>query len=275
MSRPGKRHARYPGRTFFSTRVRNRGWRRIATSGDVAVRCSVAKEELVQERVNVVRGRIVEALRESGRGSDEVRILVASKYYALEQMAALAKAGVRLLGENKAEDLLRKQEAFGDAFEWHFIGHLQRRKVKDVVSRVALIHSVDSVRLVEELAKRAPEDGVEILVQVNVSGEESKYGVGEGEIEPLLLAAARSEGKVRARGFTTLAPLVERAEDVRYVFAKLRAIRDRLKSSWSPHFDLSELSMGMSNDYRVAVEEGATIVRIGRALIEETEEARS
>jgi len=274
MPRPGMEHARYPGRTF-SACVGSIDWRRIATSGDAVARYSAGEKELIQERLNLVRGRIAEALRESGRGSDEVRILVASKYYALEQMAALAEAGVRLLGENKAEDLLRKQETFGDAFEWHFIGHLQRRKAKHVVSRVALIHSVDSVRLVEELAKRAPEEGVEILVQVNVSGEESKYGVGEGEIEPLLLAAARTEGKVRARGFATLAPLVERAEDVRYVFAKLRAIRDRLKSSWSPYFDLSELSMGMSNDYRVAVEEGATIVRIGRALIEETEEARS
>ena len=230
---------------------------------------------LIRERLEVVRGHVREALNGSGRGADEVRILVASKYYTPEQMAVLAGAGVELLGENKAEDLLRKQEEFEDAFEWHFIGHLQRRKAKDVVARVALIHSVDSVRLVEELANPAPEEGVEVLVQVNVSGEESKSGVEEGEVEPLLDAAARSEGRVRARGFATLAPLVERAEDVRYVFAKLRAIRDRLQNSWSPHFDLSELSMGMSNDFRVAVEEGATIIRIGRALIEEAEETRS
>ena len=239
------------------------------------MRQSVGTADTIRERLEVVRARVAEASAESGRGADEVRILVASKYYGPGQMAALAGAGVELLGENKAEDLLRKQEEFGDAFEWHFIGHLQRRKVKDVVTRVALIHSVDSVRLIEELAKRAPEEGVEVLVQVNVSAEESKYGVGEGEIERLLEAAALSEGRVHARGFATLAPLVERAEDVRYVFAKLRAIRDRLENSWSPHFDLAELSMGMSNDYRVAVEEGATIIRIGRALIEEAEETRS
>src|SRR5919107_2782401 len=236
---------------------------------------SVGMEELIRERLNAVRGCAAEASRESRREPDEVRILVAGKYYAPEQMAALASAGIKLLGENRAEDLLEKQETFGDTFEWHFIGHLQRRKAKDVVTRVALIHSVDSVRLIEELAKRAPEEGVEVLVQVNVSAEESKYGVGEGEIERLLEAAALSEGRVHARGFATLAPLVERAEDVRYVFAKLRAIRDRLENSWSPHFDLAELSMGMSNDYRVAVEEGATIIRIGRALIEEAEETRS
>ncbi len=236
---------------------------------------SVRTGELIRERLEVVRGRVDEALRRSGRGPGEARILVAGKYYAPEQIAALADAGVDLLGENRAEDLLQKQEVFGDLFEWHFIGHLQRRKARDVVPRVALIHSVDSVRLVEELAGRAPEEGVEVLVQVNVSGEESKYGVEEGEVEPLLEAAARTEGKVRARGFATLAPLVERAEDVRYVFAKLRTIRDRLGDSWGPHFDLSELSMGMSNDYEVAVEEGATIIRVGRALIEEQREARS
>ncbi|CAA9435586.1 MAG: UPF0001 protein YggS [uncultured Rubrobacteraceae bacterium] len=234
-----------------------------------------ATPERISERLEAVRWGVREALNESGRGPDETRILVASKYYTLEQMGALAGAGVEIVGENKVEDLLRKQEAFEDAFEWHFIGHLQRRKARDVVSRVTLIHSVDSVRLVEELAKRAPEEGVEVLVQVNVSGEESKYGVREDEVDPMLEVIGETEGKVRARGFSTLAPLVEQAEDVRYVFAKLRTIRDRLKNRWSSRFDLSELSMGMSNDYRVAVEEGATIVRIGRALIEEPREARS
>ncbi|MDQ5829042.1 MAG: YggS family pyridoxal phosphate-dependent enzyme [Actinomycetota bacterium] len=223
----------------------------------------------IRERLSLVRHRISEALRKSGRKPGEVRILVASKYYAPEQISALAEAGVELLGENRAEDLVRKQELFGDAFEWHFIGHVQSRKAKVVAPRVSLIHSVDSMRLVEELAKRAPETGIDVLFQVNVSGENSKYGVGEGEVEALLEAAAGTGGRVRAKGFMTLAPLVEDPEDVRYVFAKLRAIRDRLSPRWSPHFDLSELSMGMSGDYAVAVEEGATLVRIGRTLIEE------
>ena len=238
-------------------------------------RANVEMEEFVRERLQKVRERVAEALSKGGRGSGEVRILVAGKYYSLEQVAALSRAGVKLMGENRAEELLEKQWIFGDAFEWHFIGHLQRRKAKQVVGRVTLVHSVDSERLVKELAERAPEEGVDALIQVNVSGEESKYGVEEGGVERLLEAAARTEGRVRVQGFTTLAPLVERAEDVRYVFAKLRAVRDRLRGSWSPHFDLSELSMGMSNDYPVAVEEGATIVRIGRALIEEGAEARS
>jgi pyridoxal phosphate enzyme (YggS family) len=227
---------------------------------------------LVRDRLVVVRARVAEAALRSGRRPEEVRILVATKYFTPHQISSLAEAGVRLVGENRAEELHEKQEAFGDAFEWHFIGHLQRRKARDVVGRVSLIHSLDSARLVEELAKRAPEEGVEVLVQVNVGGEETKYGVAEGEVEALLEVVARTGGRVRARGFMTLAPLVDRAEDVRYVFTKLWAIRDRLRGGWSNHFDLSELSMGMSNDYAVAVEEGATIVRIGRAMIEEARE---
>jgi PLP dependent protein len=226
-------------------------------------------ESRIQDRLAVVEERIADALHRSGREPEETRILIATKYYEADQLSALLGAGVGLVGENRAEDLIRKQEVFGDAFEWHFIGHLQRRKVRRVVPRVSLIHSVDSAKLITELEKRAPEDGVDVLLQLNVSGEDSKYGVAEGEVEPLLEAAARSEGRVRARGFMTLAPLVEDPEDVRYVFAKLRAIRDRLRQNWSPHFDLSELSMGMSGDYAVAVEEGATLVRIGRKIIEE------
>jgi pyridoxal phosphate enzyme (YggS family) len=224
----------------------------------------------IRERLVRVREGVAAALERSGRRSEEVRILVATKYFEPAQISILQDAGVDLLGENTAQGLVRKQEIFGDHFEWHFIGHLQRRKAKIVVPRVSLIHSVDSVRLIQEIAKRALDGpAVEVLFQVNVSGEDSKYGVSEDEVEPLLEAAAETEGKVRVRGFMTLAPMVADPEDVRYVFAKLRAIRDRLRQIWSPHFDLSELSMGMSVDYEVAVEEGATLVRIGRTLIGE------
>jgi PLP dependent protein len=223
----------------------------------------------IRERLAVVHENIDRALERSGRTEEQVSVLVATKYYAPQQLSALAEAGAGLVGENRAEDLLEKQELFGDRFDWHFIGHLQRRKAKVVVPRVTLVHSVDSVRLIEELGKRAKEAGTDMLIQVNVADEASKYGVCEEELEDLLGAAAETKGRVRARGFMTLAPLVEDPEEVRHVFAKLRTIRDRLRKSWSPHFDLSELSMGMSGDYEVAVEEGATVVRIGRMLIEE------
>jgi hypothetical protein len=223
----------------------------------------------IRERLAVVQENIQRSLERGGRSGERVRVLVATKYYASEQLTALAEAGVDLVGENRAEDLAEKQEQFGERFEWHFIGHLQRRKAKVVVPRVRLVHSVDSVRLVEEISKRAPEGGSDVLIQINAADEESKYGVSEGEVEALLESAAGSGERVRVRGFMTIAPLVEDPEEVRYVFAKLRTIRDRLRESWSPHFDLLELSMGMSGDYEVAVEEGATVVRIGRMLIEE------
>lgn len=226
-------------------------------------------ESAVRDRLARVRESIDSALERGGRSPGDVKLLVASKYYAPEQMEILRDLGVGLVGENRAEDLVAKQDSYGEDFDWHFIGHLQRRKAKDVVGRVGLIHSVDSVRLIEELAKRAPENGVDVLLQLNVSGEESKYGASEEEVEELLDSAAGSEGRVRVRGFTTIAPFVEDAEEVRYIFVKLRSIRDNLMRVWSPRFDLSELSMGMSGDYVVAVEEGATIVRIGRTLIEE------
>ena len=222
-----------------------------------------------RERLAIVRENIQGALERGGRTGEKVRVLVATKYYAPEQLAELAEAGVDLVGENRSEDLVEKQEMFGGRFEWHFIGHVQRRKARVIVPRVTLVHSVDSIRLIEEISRRAPEGGADILIQVNVADEESKYGVSEDEVEALLETAAGTEGSVRVRGFMTLAPLVEDPEDVRFVFAKLCTIRDRLRESWSPHFDLSELSMGMSGDYEVAVEEGATVVRIGRMLIEE------
>ncbi len=225
-------------------------------------------DAVIKDRLARVREEITAALDRSGRDASQVRTLVASKYYSPGQISMLKDAGVTLLGENKSDDLAEKQELFGGDFEWHFIGHLQRRKVRDVVSRVSLIHSVDSQRLIGELARRAPESGVDVLLQVNVSGEEAKYGVAEGEVERLLEEAAATEGAVRVRGFMTIAPQVEDPEDVRYVFAKLAAIRDSLRGVWASHFDLSELSMGMSVDYPVAVEEGATLLRIGRTLIE-------
>jgi len=232
------------------------------------VSISVSKSA-VRDRLSRVRENIVGALERSGRSSGDVKLLVASKYYAPEQMEVLRDLGVDLVGENRAEELAAKQDAYGEDFDWHFIGHLQRRKAKDVVGRVGLIHSVDSVRLIEELAKRAPEEGLDILLQLNVSGEESKYGASEEEVEELLGSVSESQGRVRVRGLMTIAPFVEDAEEVRYIFVKLRSIRDSLMRVRSPRFDLSELSMGMSGDYVVAVEEGATIIRIGRTLIEE------
>ena len=147
-------------------------------------------ESRIRDRLAVVKGRIADALHRSGREPEETKVLIATKYYEADQLSALLGAGVGLVGENRAEDLIRKQEVFGDAFEWHFIGHVQRRKAKTVVPRVSLIHSVDSARLVEGLARRAAESGIDVLFQVNVSGEFSKSGVADDEVDDLVEGGA-------------------------------------------------------------------------------------
>jgi pyridoxal phosphate enzyme (YggS family) len=219
-----------------------------------------------QVRANLARveARVAQACARCGR-TDSPRLLVASKYWDVEGMAALAEAGIRLVGENRAEELVEKWARWHDSFEFHFIGHLQSRKVRKVLPCVTLIHSVESLSLVEELHKRATEE-VTVLLEVNVSGEESKYGILPAAAEAFLERAA-AFARVRFVGLMTMAPLVTDPESVRPLFRELRQLRDRLAATFSGRYELSELSMGMSNDYEVAVEEGATIIRLGSALL--------
>jgi len=180
-------------------------------------------------------------------------------------MGLLAQAGIRLVGENRADELETKWRRWRDTFEFHFIGHLQSRKVRQVLPCVTMIHSVDSLSLVEELEKRAQGE-VRVLLEVNISGEKTKYGILPAAAEGFLHEAA-SYRKVAFVGLMTMAPLVADPEETRPCFRGLRELRDRLAPVFSGRYELSELSMGMSNDYQVAVEEGATIVRLGTALL--------
>lgn len=207
--------------------------------------------------------RIEAACARSGR-SELPRLLVASKYLAVDEMSALQRAGIRLVGENRADELEAKWRAWSTIFEFHFIGHLQRRKVRQVLPCVTMIHSVESLSLVEELNKRA-ESEAQVLLQVNVSGEQSKYGILPAAAEAFL-ERALAYPKVKFVGLMTMAPLADDPERTRPFFRGLRELRDRLAEAFAGQYDLAELSMGMSNDYEVAVEEGATIVRLGSAL---------
>lgn len=206
----------------------------------------------------------IEAARIRGGRQRPVRLLVATKYVSVQEMSVLAATGIDLVGENRSEELERKWEAFGDRFEFHFIGHLQRRKVRQVLPCVSMVHAVDSLKLAEEIEQRA-EAPIDVLLEVNISGEESKYGILPGDAEAFLERAAGLE-TLRFRGFMTMAPFVSDPEEVRPVFRRLRELRDRLAPLFAPRYSLDELSMGMSNDYEVAVEEGATIVRLGSTL---------
>jgi PLP dependent protein len=178
-----------------------------------------------------------------------VTVVVATKYVSPEEMAILAEAGVEVVGENRLQDLVAKQERFGDAFRWHFIGHLQSRKAEDVSARCELVHSLASTSAARRLT-------IPALVEVNLAGEETKSGVAPEEL-PAFLAEASRLG-VEVRGLMTMPPLADDPEESRPYFRRLREL--------AAEHGLAELSMGTSQDYRVAVEEGATFVRVGSSL---------
>ncbi len=208
--------------------------------------------------VEPIRGidpaRVAENLAEvAGTVSGRAEILVATKYVPVEEMGALAEAGVRLVGENRQQDLAAKRERWGDAFEWDFIGNLQSRKVKQVLPLARLIHSVASDSSLAQLERHA-DPATEVLVEVNVSGEE-----GKGGVEPERLAEFVERCPVRVGGLMTMPPHSDSAEGSRPYFARLAELAAGL--------GLQRLSMGTSQDWRVAVEEGATIIRLGHALL--------
>ena len=218
----------------------------------------------VRTRLAEVEDRIAQACARAGRNPQEVEILAATKYVRKEALGALAEAGVRLVGENVATDLQAKQELWGDRFIWDFIGHLQSRKTKFVLPRVRLIQSVESESVLRQIERHAT-GPARVLLEVNVAGEESKYGVAPGDVDAFLESAARFES-VRIAGLMTMPPLAASPDEARPHFAALRALAERLTEAWSPRHEFSILSMGTSQDYEVAVEEGATICRLGSVL---------
>jgi PLP dependent protein len=222
------------------------------------------RAEQVRANLAGIERRITDACSRVGRETPP-RLLVASKYLDVEQMGILVEAGIGLVGENRAEGLEGKWARWNESFEFHFIGHLQSRKAKQVVPYVSLIHSVESISLVEELDKRA-ETEVRVLLEVNLSGEETKYGILPAAAETFLERAA-AHRRVSFTGLMTMAPFMPDPESTRPYFRELRELRDRLAVAFAGRYELTELSMGMSNDYEVAVEEGATLVRIGSALL--------
>jgi pyridoxal phosphate enzyme (YggS family) len=193
-----------------------------------------------------------------------VEILAATKYVEASDLRALAQAGVTLVGENRSDALLAKQAEHADLFTWDFIGHVQSRKVKEIVGRVRLIHAIDSLSACTRI--QGLEAGpVDCLLQVNVAGEESKSGVPAAEVDAFLDQSAELDA-VRFAGLMTMPPLVDDPDLARPWFAALRQLRDRLAPNWQGRHDFRHLSMGTSQDYAAAAAEGATIVRVGSVL---------
>jgi len=210
--------------------------------------------ERVSANLAAVRERIASAAGRAGRDLGAVEIVAAVKYVRVEDLAALAEGGVTVVGENRAQDLQAKLAAHGDAFQWDFIGHLQSRKVKQIAPHVRLIHSVCSDSVLTQLGQHAPPE-LRVLVEVNVAGEEGKDGVAPDDLDAFI-----ERCPVPVAGLMTMPPLVHDPEDSRRWFTALRDL--------AAARGLRELSMGTTQDYEVAVEEGATIVRIGTRLFE-------
>jgi pyridoxal phosphate enzyme (YggS family) len=221
----------------------------------------------VAENIASVRKRIGAAARRVGRNWDEVKLVAVVKQASVEQIREAISAGITDLGENRAQDLLERMPQLPLDVLWHFVGHLQTNKVKQIIRFVELIHSVDRLSLVEEISKRAAEieKQQQVLIQVNTAGETSKFGLEPQETIPFL-EAIREYRFLKPRGLMTIAPLVHDQEEVRPVFAALRRLLEEVVQAGIVDSDFNCLSMGMSNDFEVAVEEGSNMVRIGTSI---------
>ena len=224
----------------------------------------------VKENILRIRERIAAAAARAGRDPSGVRLMGVTKTVGDDRILQAIEAGIDIIGENYVQEARRKIELMGKSAEWHFIGHLQTNKAKYAVRLFDMIHSVNRMSLAEELNRRAAGAGVvcRVLIEVNLGGEESKSGAPPEEA-PALIRSVAQMANLSIRGLMTMAPWYEDPERARPCFAGLRAIRDRIAAENIPNVAMRELSMGMTDDFEVAVEEGSTIVRVGRAIFGE------
>lgn len=225
---------------------------------------------MVAENYRDVEAKVCAACVRSGRAREEVTLIAVSKTKPVEMILEAMEAGASVFGENKVQELCDKYEALPKDIRWHLIGHLQRNKVKYVIGKAELIHSVDSLRLAEEISKEALKKGVEadILIEVNVAEEESKFGVTVEDTERLVREIAVLPG-IHIQGLMTIAPYVENPEENRQVFRTLKKLAVDIGKKNIDNVSMNVLSMGMTGDYEVAIEEGATMVRVGTGIFGE------
>lgn len=219
----------------------------------------------VQENLKQIQEDINSAAAKTGRNSDDITLLAVTKYVTIERTEEAVDAGIVDLGENRIEGFLEKQAVIGEKAVWHFIGSLQTRKVKDVINQVDYLHALDRLSLAKEIQKRATKK-IKCFVQINVSGEATKSGVSPDEALGFVQQLAEFPA-IEVVGLMTMAPNTEKEDVLRSVFSGLRQLRDEVKAAGMPHAPCTYLSMGMSNDYTIAIEEGATHIRVGSALV--------
>ena len=220
-----------------------------------------------KKNLEIIEENICNACKKAGRSRDEVTLIAVSKTKPVEDLQAVYDLNIRDFGENKVQELKDKIEVMPKDMRWHMIGHLQRNKVKYIIGKVELIHSVDSLRLAEEISKQAKKNNVnaDILVEVNIGDEDSKFGISTDEVIGLVKDIAKLDN-ISIKGLMCVAPYVVDSEENRPLFHKIKDLSVDIMSENIDNVSMSILSMGMSNDYQVAIEEGATMVRIGSNL---------
>ncbi|MCI9313414.1 MAG: YggS family pyridoxal phosphate-dependent enzyme [Lachnospiraceae bacterium] len=225
---------------------------------------------MIRDNLRKIESDIASACSESGRNREDVKLIAVSKTKPVSALQEAYDLGIRDFGENKVQELLDKYEQMPGDIRWHMIGHLQRNKVKYIVDKVYMIHSVDSYRLAEEISREAVKKNVNVsvLIEVNVAGEESKFGASAEETVSLVEDIAKLPN-LTIRGLMTIAPYVENSEENRLYFAKLRQIYVDIIHKNIDNVFMEELSMGMTGDYEVAITEGATYIRVGTGIFGE------
>lgn len=222
---------------------------------------------MVTENLKQVEERICAACERSGRKREEVTLIAVSKTKPVEMMEEALRSGIRTFGENKVQEILKKEVLLPDNIDWHLIGHLQRNKVRQIIGKTAMIHSVDSLRLAEQIQRECEKQDkmVRILIEVNVAREESKYGLMPEETEETVRKIAKMPN-IQMCGLMTIAPYVTDPEENRVHFRNLRKLLVDINAKNIDNVSIRELSMGMTGDYEVAIEEGATFVRVGTGI---------
>ncbi|QJA09255.1 YggS family pyridoxal phosphate-dependent enzyme [Romboutsia sp. CE17] len=224
--------------------------------------------KFIKENIQVVNEKIENAALKSNRNKDDITLLGVTKTVDTDAILEAINCGITNVGENKPQELARKYEVIGDKVKWHLIGTLQTNKVKYIIDKVSMIHSLDRESLCEEIQKRAEkiDRKIDCLVQVNISKEESKHGLEVEDAIEFIKNVSNKYKNINIKGLMTMAPFTANEDEIRKVFRGLKDLSLEIKNLNIPRVTMDELSMGMSNDYEIAIEEGATIVRVGTSI---------
>lgn len=224
----------------------------------------------IAENLSTVREEIEKALARSGRSGEHVELIAVTKTVGIDGIILAKDAGATSIGENRVQELEAKYEELNEGIDYHMIGHLQSNKAKDVIGKVKLVHSLDRMSLAKQLNRRAKRENLvqDVLVQVNIAEEETKHGLKIEEVIPFIESVLSMEN-IRIRGLMTMAPHVEDEREIREVFRSLYKLQEDIKAKNYSELSMDYLSMGMTNDYTIAIEEGSNMVRVGRAIFGE------